>query len=125
LNTCRRRRLSPLIPSSGDAGVGGARSRAIRDRISTSAETRLPRRGGRDMGKSGTAARHPVKPFAARRDHRPPSTRANGAIHRLEGGHHCFLRQSAHASSLLAVILARHRRRFERTDLRRASLRSL
>ena len=45
LNTCRRRRLSPLIPSSGDAGVGGARSRAIRDRISTSAETRLPRRG--------------------------------------------------------------------------------
>src|SRR5258708_3878468 len=25
-------------------------------------------------GKSGTAETHPVKPFAARRDHRPPST---------------------------------------------------
>src|SRR5882762_5887374 len=38
LITCCRRRLSPLIPSSGHAGAGGA----IRDRISTSAETRLP-----------------------------------------------------------------------------------
>jgi hypothetical protein len=57
--TCCRRRLSPLIPSFGHAGAAGARSRAIRERISTSAETRLPRRGrGRDMGKSGTAAIH-------------------------------------------------------------------
>jgi hypothetical protein len=62
--TCCRRRLSPLIPSFGHAGAAGARSRAIRERISTSAETRLPRRGrGRDMGKSGTAAIHPPQPL--------------------------------------------------------------